>query len=488
MRIENIVDDYLKRIDSELFGLDPKARKTALDEIRAHIKDRTMDAAKDRGLDRPDERTVREALKDFGNPFEVAGEYRKDMKIKTPLTIKAILSYCIFIAVLDILIMAFYFRDAYWEAIWQYTDHGYFWGALSIGAVYGVLGITLGTLSIMQLRSTTKISYLGHLTLIISVFSIVAAILGGILQQVIEWELGYDLWSYPNNLVVGAISIVPILAFLVFPPLFDRFRRILEVKEEDPGRIIRYRKRGQTLALSTGIVFLILIGLLSIGLFDHDMNREDRTFEQNELLETIHVRPGVRIEVWNGHGPYMDTAYKIIYKENGEEVTHFFNPSIQGAAQWLLNNSNPGEVVFAWWDLGYSIEGYTGLDVVIDKPSRYIEQTLWDPSSVEEWEEDEIRLRDVSLGLITTDPSVTLNLMGQNNATYLLTTARQQYSILYALILGAGKDPSEYINWETNTLTDLGKSTVIHRIWKGEGIPGLELVYSDLEVKVLKRV
>jgi uncharacterized membrane protein len=488
LKEERIVKDYLKRIDSELFGLDPKARAAALDEIRAHIRERSMDAVKDRGLDRPDERTIREVLKDFGNPFEVAAEYRKDLRIKTPASIKVVLSYCIFIAILDLLIMAFYFRDAYWEATWQYTDNIYFWGAIAIGFVYGTLGIALIKLSILQMKDTSRISYLGNLTLIIAVFSIVMAILGGILQQVVEWELGYDLWFYPNNLVIGAIAIVPVLVFLASLPIFDKFRRILEAKEEDPGRILRLRKRSQALAFSAGVVFLILIGLLSVGFFDHDMNREDQTFVKNELLDSFDVRPGVRIEVWNGYGPYMDTVHKIIYEKDGVLMNESIYPNLIDALDWILQNSTTGQKVFSWWDHGYPIEGYTGLDSVIDRPAKYLQQTIANPSTIKAWADNETPIRDVASGFIAIDPSQTISIMDQYGADFFLTEIRDQYSIMYAFILAAGLETGDYIEWQQASLTDLGKNTVIHRIWSGEEIPGLEVVYSDLEVKVLKRV
>jgi len=337
------------------------------------------------------------------------------------------------------------------------------------------------------LRNTSKISYIGNLTLIVAVFSIVMAILGGILQQVIERELGYDLWTYPNNLTVGAITLVPILIFLVSLPLFERFRRILEVKEEDPGRILRLRKRSQTLAFSTGVVFLILIGLLSVGLFDHEQATDDRSeYEQQGILDILEVRPGIRIEIWSLSG--WENEYRIVYSENGKTVNRTFVPELFGAISWLANNSEPGEKVFSWWDYGFSVEGYTGLESVIDRPARYIEQTIYDPSLIEEWGENETAIRDVSSGLIAVDNNLTLAMMEKYGASYLLTNIRDQHGVLYALVLGAGKDIDDYRDWRDDSLTELGQKTVIHRIWKGEDIPGLEVVYSDLEVKVLKRV
>ena len=287
MRENRILDDYISSIDRELFGLDPKDRNTVLEEVRAHLTEEAKEAAYNKGMDRPNEGTVRDVIKNFGSPFDVAHEYRKNMRIKTPISIKTILFYCLFIGMIDLLVMLFYFRDAYWEAIYRYTDHSYLWGAIAIGIVYGILGITVEISSIVQLRDTKKISYLGNITLIIAVFSVVAAIMGGILQQVAGYELDIDLWFYPNNLVMGAIALVPILVFLISLPIVDKFRKILDIKEEDPARITKLRKRGQTLAVSSCLVFLVVFGILAAGLFDHERVDGPVEWREKELIDVI---------------------------------------------------------------------------------------------------------------------------------------------------------------------------------------------------------
>jgi hypothetical protein len=475
MKESKMIEDYLGRIDSELFGLDPKAKRTAMDEVKAHLTEKAHELARDRGREKPDERTIHEVIKDFGNPHDIANEYSKEMKIKTPLSMKLILSYCFLIGILDILILVFYFRDAYREMIYDYTDYTYFWGALAIGSIYGFLGLGLWLLSVLQFRNVRRISYMGTITLAVAVFSMVAFIMGGILQQYVEYAWDVDLWTYPNNLILGATALVPIMIFLFSLYVVDRFKKIVEIKEKDPARIIRLRKRSQTLAASTGIVFFILIMIISLGFFDHE--RDDRSFETAELVNVIQVRDDVRIEIWSGYyqGYGMDNEYRIVYEENGIVMNMSFIPDLTGALEWLSNHSIPGEKVFSWWDYGYSIEGY-------------LEPTIWDPSTIEEWSDDESRIRDVAKGLISVDPSVTTSMMDRYNASYLLTEIRDEYSILYAIVIGAGEDVDDYIHYESGTLTDTGKNIFLHRIWAGDEIPGLEVVYSDLKVTVLKRV
>ena len=262
MNKESLIEDYLQRINSELFGLDQKARKATIEEIRTHLKEKSREAAREKGLKHPDDATYSEMLKEFGSPYDVAREYINQMEMKMPTSIKLILSYCIFIGILDLLIMLFYFRDAYWEAIYDYTDHSYMWVSIAVGSIYGIMGATLGVLSVMQFRGRKRIYHMGTITLIIAVFSMVAAIFGGISQQIMEYEFNIDLWYYPNSLIVAAAALIPIIVFLVSLPIFERFKHVIEVKEENPARILRLRKKSQTLAVSTSVVFLIVLGLL----------------------------------------------------------------------------------------------------------------------------------------------------------------------------------------------------------------------------------
>jgi hypothetical protein len=483
------IDDYVKSVKEELYGLDRNGVTGALDEIRAHLEERARESASEKGLAKPDEGIFLGVIKEFGNPYDVAREYKKGLGVKTPVLVQFLLSYLILIGIVNLSVSVFYFRDAFLEIDYFNTDYSYVWGALAVGIFYGLLALILLLFAILQFKDNRRISYLGNLTQAAAVFSIFGIVLGGILSQVVQYVWDIDLWNYPNNLVLGAIALVPIIVFLVSIHSIDRFKRLLEFKEDDPGRIVKMRKRSQVLAVSFGVVFLIVLGIIGVGFFNHSRPYEDENppFEYSELMDTIQVRPGVTIEVWNGHGYGIDTAWKLVYTENGKVVSTGFWPSLFDAMEWLYNNSSPGDVVLSWWDYGKPLEGFTGLKSVVDEPTKDLEMTLADPTSIEEWSTDTQGIEDVSNALLAVDPSMTTTMMDKYNATFLLTSIREEFAILYAIAIGANKDPDDYIDWG-NALTDLGKKTTLHKIWTGVEIPGLELVYSDLEVRILKRI
>jgi hypothetical protein len=76
----------------------------------------------------------------------------------------------------------------------------------------------------------------------------------------------------------------------------------------------------------------------------------------------------------------------------------------------------------------------------VDRPARFIQDTISPSCRVEEWATDETGIRDVSTALITTDPSETVSLMAKYDSNYLITDINDAYGIFYAFVRGAGKD------------------------------------------------
>jgi len=77
-------------------------------------------------------------------------------------------------------------------------------------------------------------------------------------------------------------------------------------------------------------------------------------------------------------------------------------------------------------------------------------------------------------------------------AEYLLTNRRDTTDISYAFFRAAGLDTTDYLKWSAGGAfsdpTALGRLTLIYRIWAGETVPGLELEYSDIDMRILRIV
>ncbi len=122
-------------------------------------------------------------------------------------------------------------------------------------------------------------------------------------------------------------------------------------------------------------------------------------------------------------------------------------------------------------------------------PSRSITDTIADPSSISDWE-DEARVKKVAEALVATDVNVTIGTMADLGAEYLLTNRRDTTDISYAFFQAAGLDTGDFLKWSEggafSNPTALGRQTTIYRIWAGEPLPGLELGYSDIDMRILK--
>ena len=244
--------------------------------------------------------------------------------------------------------------------------------------------------------------------------------------------------------------------------------------------------------ITTVCIILLLILLPWLGNFDKEW-WEDLEPADDVLLNSEHIggRYNADIELWYGrHEGSWDRYYRINYEVDGEQYKDSYFPQYEPAYEWLENSTLEDERVMCWWDYGHSIRGYAGRDVVIDSPSRSLEDSIYDISEVDKWEEDETKVVDASLAIIGTDPSEVISIMKKYNATYLFTTSKDRVDILYAFFIAPDIDMGDYVDMHSADyiwdLTDMGEQMTIVRIWNNEDIEGFDIVYSDLDVKILK--
>jgi hypothetical protein len=69
------------------------------------------------------------------------------------------------------------------------------------------------------------------------------------------------------------------------------------------------------------------------------------------------------------------------------------------------------------------------------------------------------------------------------DADYILTNYRDAAGISYALIQAAYQPDPLSSYWPT-----LEEDSLLYRIWNVENVEGFEVVYSDLEVRILKKL
>ena len=70
---------YLNEIRRELGDVDPKLRASIVKEIEGHLREKLEEAGRGDGGGKPGKSSIREILTDFGEPGEIADEYRRQL-------------------------------------------------------------------------------------------------------------------------------------------------------------------------------------------------------------------------------------------------------------------------------------------------------------------------------------------------------------------------------------------------------------------------
>ncbi|MCK5560363.1 MAG: hypothetical protein KAJ51_07200 [Thermoplasmata archaeon] len=73
------VEKYLKKIERELSEIDPKLRKSIVQEIKEHLEDKIEDIKRSSKVSELTPGKIKTILKDFGEPEEIARDYKRQL-------------------------------------------------------------------------------------------------------------------------------------------------------------------------------------------------------------------------------------------------------------------------------------------------------------------------------------------------------------------------------------------------------------------------
>jgi hypothetical protein len=245
--------------------------------------------------------------------------------------------------------------------------------------------------------------------------------------------------------------------------------------------IRKERRRMRIFVIGVSTIFAALLVTVAIG---QSLYSEDY-YESHELVSSQQIGGpyDARLELWQHReeGTWREER-KIVYEIDGEEIKGAFFPEMQRSLEWIVENTDIDSRIMAWWDYGHSIKGYTGRDVILDDPIWSMSYSVADPSSIHEWEVDENKFVNVARALVTTDMNFTKEIMDLYEAEYVITNYRDAAGISYALVQAAFQPDPLSSYWPT-----LEEDSFLYLVWNGEEIDGFEVVYSDLEVRILKK-
>jgi len=478
MRNTPFLNEFLKEVEKELMGVDKKA---IMEEISGHIRDKAEDMASERGLKSPDDCIYREIIASMGDPGEVVKPYLKEMPVKLPFSIKAFLAFQLLTGLAALLVFIEGMDTLFWALDQTPNDTGFILTQVTSTLFFLLISILLIGLVMRQWRKPVRIPLLGSLSVLVSISVVISIIF--VMFRVIVWnQWGVEYGENTYYPIAGAVTVGLLVLYVLGLQQMGSFQRRIDLSEEDILSSRGSRKRTSIFIYLVSSVFVVLLILVAMGQSVYS----DDYYESHELVQTQDIGGpfDARLELWDHHDEngWYETR-KIVYYVEGEEIEGFFFPEMQRSFEWMRDGTENGSTVMAWWDYGLSIRGYTGREVVLDAPVRSMEHSVGDPSSFDEWEVDEDKFQKVAMAFVTTDINYTSEVMDLYDAEYILTNYRDAAGISYALVQAAYEPDPLSSYWPT-----LDEESFLYRIWNGEDIEGFELVYSDLEVRILKKL
>ncbi|UCE36440.1 MAG: hypothetical protein JSW00_13075 [Thermoplasmata archaeon] len=485
MKRNKVVDDYITKIKKELYVIDTKSSKAVVEELENHIQEKSYDHAKEKGLEKPNDEIYQEVIEELGPPNEVVVDYLKVLPKEPGIGIKLFLGLQILIGIISVLIGLDQLRFSYDIYNIGFYDNSFLLSMILVGIILLFLGIITVIGAMIQFKKPQFILHYGTGSAMLSLGLATGILL--IMSKPLIWR--YTDIDYNDEMIYSVLA--PFFLILIFAYILgfrssEDFQRRFALEEMENKEFAQRRKKSRNVMLAIMMISIILISAIGIGMCYYAVEITKKEMLLN--TEEIGGNYDARLEHWQAYydGQWYD-KYEIHYNIDGKDYMGIFFPEMRPGFNWVKKNTEQNDTVLCWWDYGHAIRGYTGRNAVIYSPSKSIKNTIVDPSTIKDWE-DEDRVKRVAQALVATNSSETINVMKQYNSKYLITSHRDSSGITYAFFQAADLEISDYMEvskgMSFREFTEKGRETLIYRVWAGEDIPGLELVYSDINSRI----
>ncbi|MCW4003918.1 MAG: hypothetical protein NWE95_08415 [Candidatus Bathyarchaeota archaeon] len=185
-------------------------------------------------------------------------------------------------------------------------------------------------------------------------------------------------------------------------------------------------------------------------------------------------------------------AGDLIYTTDGVEHLGYYSTYLKNSMAWIKSNTPENAVFLNWWDYGHLIVAVGERESMSKNPS---EQALFSVVGSPNLEVDpHERIADVATTLTTTDESTTKSIMQKYSADYLIVTFEDVSSKSHRIFHFAGLNSTDHASdfwyagddkFSNPAYTDLGKQTMIYRLYTNSNLTDFTQVYSDQYIKKL---
>jgi len=223
-----IVKKYLEVVQKELYGIDIKTKNTVIDELKAHIEEKSRDLANQRGLEEPNEETFKVVIESLGKPKDVVSEYLKVLPKKLGLDLKLFIAIQGAIGILAIIIGIDELFYAFEIPRFMGYNMLFMAGIGLIGVFWLLFGIAMVILLSIQLRNPNRIVDYGTFTAVVSL-AIILVIIILILRFTLIRILGVDISESDYYMIFSPLIVFLVFVFIVGLERTYRFQRLLEL-------------------------------------------------------------------------------------------------------------------------------------------------------------------------------------------------------------------------------------------------------------------
>ena len=495
MKTEMDVETYMKWIRRNLHGIERESIDSIVEELEGHINEKAQDRAEEKGLKKPDSAIFSEVLEELGPPEEVAIDYLKILPKRPSKGLRTFLGMQFVIGLIAMLmgINEFFLAGDQLSSLGKMDT--YIVVMILVGLVFMVLGIVTMALVALQFKRPGLIVHYHSGSVLLTI-----TMAAGILFIM----LGYLVWRFlDKNMNYEEVTAVamPIFLAITFTCIFglrasEEFQRRISLEEIDNKLFEKKRSSSRNAMIAIVVVSMILVSGAGAALFTYN----EEAPKKSELVSTDHIggKYDASIEHWKTYNSQDGQYYgddMVTYTINGTKHTGSLNPDMMGAISWIKNNTGANSTILCWWDYGHAIRGLGERNTVIANPSVNMKDSIANPSSIKEWD-DQALVEKVGTAYTATNVSTTQSIMNQTGARYLFTDSRDATGIGYAFFQAAGLNTQDYLQNSDphnpymvptpSEPTALGRQTTLYKIWLGSDLPGLVLVYSDLNTRIYK--
>ena len=489
------VETYLKWIRRNLHGIERDSIDSIIEELQGHINEKAQDKAEEKGLKKPDDAVYQQVLEELGPPEVVAIDYLKILPKRPSKVLKAFLGlqFAIGLIALILGINEFFLAQDLYSSLGKMDTYVLVMDL--VGFIFLFMGLGTMVLVSLQLKRPGLIVHYHSGSVLLTI-----TLAAGILFVL----LGYLVWRFfDKNMDYEQVTAVamPIFLGITFACIFglrasEEFQRRLSLEEIDNKLFEKKRASSRNAMIAIVVVSMFLVSGAGAALYTYN----EPSPKNSELVSTDHIggKYDASIEHWKTYNPQLgyDVGDDMVtYTINGTKHTGSLNPEVMDALAWIKINTEANATIMSWWDYGHSIRGLAERNTVLANPSKNMMDSIADPSSIKEWD-DQAQVEKVGKAFAADNVSTTISIMKDTGAKYLLTNSRDALGISYVFFTAAGLDPNDYFKYEEQKNpyiqppspepTAKGRQTTLYKIWLGSDLPGLTLVYSDLNTRIYK--